>query len=356
LGALPRLCLQLRHKTDRARVWVNCGPPSLNRIVVVGLHLALAWAVVFTPPPHLTRVYVAVCVCGVTQGGLRVPIHDRAANLLTVTSALVSAAWEALMGRRGVKRLAALAAMMSTLLHPALFAQPELHGALRTDRGPLVDDGATVEVEVAPVKWLVHRLLTAGDKSARLMRVLALQLCGVFVACPDVAGGYYLPVMLRLCLHGQAVGIGVERDLQEELSVSAVAREHYARLPPPPDASLARVFENSVRRRHRLIPSPCVAPVAALEAASGSPSGRLLRGLSCTFFLSIRQEMFVRVAALQMVSQLQATAESNTLLSNGARGLARALLDAALTAALTDEDLTKVRLAPAVSADRTRLG
>ena len=64
----------------------------------------------------------------------------------------------------------------------------------------------------------------------------------------------------------------------------------------------------------------------------------------------------MRVAALQMVSQLQATAESNTLLSNGARGLARALLDAALTAALTDEDLTKVRLAPAVSADRTRLG
>lgn len=69
--------------------------------------------------------------------------------------------------------------------------------------------------------------------------------------------------------------------------------------------------------------------------------------------------MFVRVAALQMVSQLQATAESSTSLAQGAHdahGLARALLDAALTAALTDEDLTKVRLAPTVSANRTRLG
>jgi tRNA guanosine-2'-O-methyltransferase len=178
-----------------------------------------------------------------------VPVHDRVANLLSVSAALVTAAWEALMGHKGVKRLAALAAMMSTLLHPALFSQPELHGARSPPGGPPLDDGATVEVEAAPIKWLVHRLLTAGDKSARLMRVLALQLCGVFVTCPDVAGGYYLPVMLRLCLHGQAVGIGVDRDLQEELSVSTVTREHYARLPPPPDASLARMFENSVRQR-----------------------------------------------------------------------------------------------------------
>jgi hypothetical protein len=34
-----------------------------------------------------------------------------------------------------------------------------------------------------------------------------------------VLGGaqHYLPIMLRLCLHGQAAGTGKERDLQEEL-------------------------------------------------------------------------------------------------------------------------------------------
>ena len=41
--------------------------------------------------------------------------------------------------------------------------------------------------ETAPVKWLVYRLLAAGDKSARLMRVLSLQLCGVLGSCPEVA-------------------------------------------------------------------------------------------------------------------------------------------------------------------------
>jgi hypothetical protein len=55
----------------------------------------------------------------------------------------------------------------------------------------------------------------------------------------------------------------------------------------------------------------------------------------------------VRVAALQMVSQLQATAESSISIGElstrqASHSLARALLDAALTAALTDEDLTKV--------------
>jgi hypothetical protein len=68
-----------------------------------------------------------------------VPVHgDRAANLLRVTAALMTATWEALMGRSGVKRLAALSAVMCTLLQPALFSQPGIHGGAGAEDDHLV--------------------------------------------------------------------------------------------------------------------------------------------------------------------------------------------------------------------------
>lgn len=46
------------------------------------------------------------------------------------------------------------------------------------------------------------QILKAGQKSARLMRVAAMQLCGVWLQFPDVARTLYLKDILAFAMHG----------------------------------------------------------------------------------------------------------------------------------------------------------
>jgi tRNA(Leu) C34 or U34 (ribose-2'-O)-methylase TrmL len=100
---------------------------------------------------------------------------------------------------------ALLAELLATALHPSLFALTPLHARRH-----------------GPLRVLVRRLLRAGGRAARVMRLAAAALWALWLRCPGVAAdARYEREMLRVALHGAASTH--DADLADELAAPSGA-------------------------------------------------------------------------------------------------------------------------------------
>uniref|UniRef100_A0A0A9FZR3 Uncharacterized protein n=1 Tax=Arundo donax TaxID=35708 RepID=A0A0A9FZR3_ARUDO len=69
------------------------------------------------------------------------------------------------------RRVAPIAALLSAILHPAIFPNLEMHQT--SEEGP------------GPLKWFIGNLLNEGSKSPRTIRLAALHLSGLWLMYPQ---------------------------------------------------------------------------------------------------------------------------------------------------------------------------
>ncbi|GJP36161.1 hypothetical protein CLOM_g20680 [Closterium sp. NIES-68] len=179
---------------------------------------------------------------------------------------LVTAAWRAVEDGQK-RRVAPVAAFLSAVFHPAVFALRCMHSfALHsTDGGsdsgrdaPRNDDNAGGDSEgdgdvdgsvenlassgiEPPLQWMVARLMTLAERSPRTMRLFSMHFTSLLTAFPHAAS-CYLPTLKALTLHGAEA---VDEELDGEVAESAAASLEYCHLARSHDPELAHVFTNS---------------------------------------------------------------------------------------------------------------
>ncbi|XP_078440236.1 tRNA/rRNA methyltransferase (SpoU) family protein [Wolffia australiana] len=125
------------------------------------------------------------------------------------------------------RRIAPIAALLSSLLHPLLFSDLAMHEMSCGNPGP--------------VKWFVQKILEEGTKSPRTLRLAALHLTGLWYSYPRTIK-YYLKELKLLSLHGS---VAFDEDFAAELSENQEAVFEISMLAKVPNSELAEVFINS---------------------------------------------------------------------------------------------------------------
>ncbi|KAH8973917.1 hypothetical protein BDL97_01G073400 [Sphagnum fallax] len=138
---------------------------------------------------------------------------------------LVSSAWAA-MANSNKRKVAPIAAFLSSILHPSIFLDVEMHEVNGND---------------GPLKWLLCKFIEQGARSPRTMRLTALHITGLWLQYPTIAI-FYVKQLKLLSLHG---GEAVDEELDGELVESQVAAREYSMLIQSSDIELTEAFTNS---------------------------------------------------------------------------------------------------------------
>ncbi|CAA7393157.1 unnamed protein product [Spirodela intermedia] len=125
------------------------------------------------------------------------------------------------------RRIAPIAALLSSVLHPLVFSDLSMHEMSGGDPGPL--------------KWFIEKILDEGTKSPRTMRLAALHLTGLWFSYPKTVK-YYIKELTLLSLYGS---VAFDEDFAAELSENQEAVFEVSMLAKVPHAELAEVFINT---------------------------------------------------------------------------------------------------------------
>ncbi|KAL5219440.1 hypothetical protein ABZP36_020124 [Zizania latifolia] len=125
------------------------------------------------------------------------------------------------------RRVAPIAALLSAILHPAIFPNLEMHQG--NEEGP------------GPLKWFIENLLSEGSKSPRTIRLAALHLSGLWLMYPKTLS-FYMEELKLLSLYGS---VAFDEDFEAELSENHEARFEVSMLAQSPDREFTEVFINT---------------------------------------------------------------------------------------------------------------
>ncbi|XP_010439980.1 PREDICTED: uncharacterized protein LOC104723330 isoform X2 [Camelina sativa] len=124
------------------------------------------------------------------------------------------------------RRVAPIAALLSSVLHSSLFSNKDMH---------IAEDGH------GPLKWFVEKVLEEGQKSPRTIRLAALHLTGLWLMYPRTIK-YYIKELRLLTLYGS---VAFDEDFEAELSDNNDARTEVSLLAKSPDPELTELFINT---------------------------------------------------------------------------------------------------------------
>ncbi|XP_023635654.1 uncharacterized protein LOC17880577 isoform X1 [Capsella rubella] len=124
------------------------------------------------------------------------------------------------------RRVAPIAALLSSVLHSSLFSNKDMH---------IAEDGN------GPLKWFVEKVLEEGQKSPRTIRLAALHLTGLWLMYPRTIK-YYIKELRLLTLYGS---VAFDEDFEAELSDNNDARTEVSLLAKSPDPELTELFINT---------------------------------------------------------------------------------------------------------------
>lgn len=147
-----------------------------------------------------------------------------------VMRTIVTAGWSAMVDANK-RRVAPIAAFLSTVMHPVMFGDPEMH----------TNSQEVGEEEEGPLKWMVHRLIELGARSPRVMRLASLHMSGLWLQHPEICC-LYVPELKTLSLHGADA---VDEELDGEIGDTEVAAREYFMLAQSADPELMEIFTNS---------------------------------------------------------------------------------------------------------------
>ncbi|KAK7346778.1 hypothetical protein VNO80_21301 [Phaseolus coccineus] len=124
------------------------------------------------------------------------------------------------------RRVASIAALLSSVLHPLVFNDESMH---QTDNAP------------GPLKWFIENLLKEGTKSPRTIRLAALHLTGLWLLNPGIIK-FYLKELELLSLYGS---VAFDEDFEAELADNNDARLEVSILASSADPELTEAFINT---------------------------------------------------------------------------------------------------------------
>ena len=184
--------------------------------------------------------------------------------LAPLCAALSRSAWACVADCNHKWPLAALAEVLATALHPALFSHTHLHARRR-----------------GPLRRVLRRVLRAGARNPRLMRLASAAVWALWLRFPEVAArGRYAPEMLRIALYG-GIPTDAEASADEPRGGSAAAAaEAFAAMPGGADvaALVALAGEARAARAAAVVGAAALARMgAAGDAFAADAAGALLR-------------------------------------------------------------------------------
>ncbi|KAJ9556344.1 hypothetical protein OSB04_010958 [Centaurea solstitialis] len=124
------------------------------------------------------------------------------------------------------RRVAPIAALLSSVLHDSVFSDMYMH---EFDDTP------------GPLKWFVEKILEEGTRSPRTIRLAALHLSGLWLSHPS-AIKYYTKELKLLTLYGS---VAFDEDFEAEVTENHDARTEVSILSSSPDPELTEVFINT---------------------------------------------------------------------------------------------------------------
>ncbi|GMN30914.1 hypothetical protein TIFTF001_003022 [Ficus carica] len=124
------------------------------------------------------------------------------------------------------RKVAPIAALLSSVLHPSLFADESMH---------------TTEKAPGPLKWFIEKILEEGTKSPRTIRLSALHLTGMWLSNPRFIK-YYVKELKLLSLYGS---VAFDEDFEAELADNQDTRIEVSLLAKSPDPELSEAFINT---------------------------------------------------------------------------------------------------------------
>ncbi|XVF10929.1 hypothetical protein REPUB_Repub07fG0225600 [Reevesia pubescens] len=152
------------------------------------------------------------------------------------------------------RRVAHIAALLSSVLHPSLFGEGDMHD---TDNEP------------GPLKSFVEKLLEEGTKSPRTIRLAALHLTGLWLSNPRTIK-FYIKELKLLTLYGS---VAFDEDFEAELTENHDARTEVTLLAKTPDSELTEAFINT-ELYARVSVANLFYKLSDLTSSAGSSSGR----------------------------------------------------------------------------------
>ncbi|XP_047325070.1 uncharacterized protein LOC124928866 [Impatiens glandulifera] len=138
---------------------------------------------------------------------------------------LVQSSW-ILHANSSKRRVAPIAALLSSVLHYSLFPNENMHES---------------NSEPGPLKWFIERILEDGKRSPRTTRLAALHLTGLWLLYPHTIK-YYMKELNQLTLYGS---VAFDEDFAAELISNDDAKTELALLAKSPDAELTEEFVNT---------------------------------------------------------------------------------------------------------------
>ncbi|KAK1407772.1 hypothetical protein QVD17_39399 [Tagetes erecta] len=124
------------------------------------------------------------------------------------------------------RRIAPIAALLSSVLHDSVFSDMDMHEFNGTP---------------GPLKWFVEKLLEEGTRSPRTIRLAALHLTGLWLSHPG-AIKYYMKELQLLTLYGS---VAFDEDFEAEVTENHDARTEVSILSTSSDPELTTVFINT---------------------------------------------------------------------------------------------------------------
>ncbi|GAB4834643.1 hypothetical protein Ancab_032906 [Ancistrocladus abbreviatus] len=124
------------------------------------------------------------------------------------------------------RRVAPIAALLSSVLHSSVFRDKDMHLA---HNGP------------GPLKWFSEKVLEEGTKSPRTIRLAALHLTGLWLLNPGTMK-YYMKELKLLTLYGS---VAFDEDFEAELTENDDARAEVSLLAKSPDPEMTEAFINT---------------------------------------------------------------------------------------------------------------
>lgn len=124
------------------------------------------------------------------------------------------------------RRVAPIAALLSSVLHYSVFSEEEMH---------------TMENTPGPLKWFVEKVLEEGTKSPRTIRLAALHLTGLWLTNPWIIK-YYIKELKLLTLYGS---VAFDEDFEAELAENYDAKTEVSLLAKSPVPELTEAFINT---------------------------------------------------------------------------------------------------------------
>ncbi|KAI3821527.1 hypothetical protein L1987_09095 [Smallanthus sonchifolius] len=124
------------------------------------------------------------------------------------------------------RRIAPIAALLSSVLHDSVFSDMDMHEFNNTP---------------GPLKWFVEKLVEEGTRSPRTIRLAALHLTGLWLLNPS-ALKYYMKELKLLTLYGS---VAFDEDFEAEVTENRDARTEVSILSTSSDPELTEVFINT---------------------------------------------------------------------------------------------------------------